>query len=891
MNDEVSWHQHSQDEALRLLKSSREGLSSGEARERRARFGRNVLEESAPRSALQIFAAQFGDVMILVLIVAAVISGLVGDLIDTLIIGALVLLNALIGFSQEFRAARAMSALKAMAAPTATVLREGTVRNIPASDLVPGDAVVLEAGRIVPADMRLIESASLRVNESALTGESVPVDKITAAIVSSTPLSVGDRRNIAHKGTAVTYGRGVGVVIATGMRTELGRIAQLLKDGKTGQTPLQRRLTDFSKKLAAIVLAICVIVFITGIMRGEPLVPMVLTALSLAVAAIPEALPAVISVSLALGARRLVEQHALIRRLPAVETLGSVTFICSDKTGTLTTNEMRVEQFYCDGQTDTTVGTGLPWTALIDAMTVSHDAQWDAAGKAVGDPTEITLLLAAQSANPNAGLDPQRLQRIAEIPFDSDRKCMTTVHRAADGRIVSFTKGASDVILDRCANELRGTGTQTIDRKALAAVADRWAEAGLRVLAVAMRRWDAPPTDLDPQSVERDLSFIGLLGLIDPPRAEARDAIALCKSAGIVPVMITGDHPLTARAVAQRLGLLENNGLMLTGAELAALSAEELEQRIPAVRVYARVAPEQKVNIVSALQRRGEIVAMTGDGVNDAPALQRADIGVAMGINGTDVAKEASAMVLLDDNFATVVRAVREGRRIYDNLRRFVRFVLTTNSGEMWTIFLAPFLGLPIPLLPIQILWINLVTDGLPGLALAAEPAERRLMSRPPRRPDESIFAQGLGLHALVIGLLMAALNLGLQAWFIESSPETWHTVVFTALCFGQLAHVLAIRSEETSLLTQGLLSNKPLLGAVVLTCALQLAVVYVPWCNQLLKTTPLTAGQLLLCVASALVIFGIVEAEKWLRRNFNPAQRPLSVAVSEHHPIRAARR
>ncbi len=813
--------------------------------------------------------AQFSDYMILVLIAAALISGVIGDLADTFVIVVIVILNAVIGFFQEFRAERALAALKAMAAPTATVLRRGCPVTVPARDLVPGDTVLVEAGRIVPADLRLVEAASLRINESALTGESVPVDKITDPIAAA-DLPPGDRRNMAFKGTAVSYGRGVGIVVATGMDTEFGRIALLLRTADAVATPLQRRLGAFGRGLALVVLGICAIIFVTGLLRGEQALPMFLTALSLAVAAIPEALPAVVSIALALGARRMMARNALIRRLPAVETLGSVTVICADKTGTLTANEMRVEQYHCDGALSGAPGTGVPWDLLLDAMTVSHDATSDEAGLPVGDPTEVALLVAAREAGRQRAAGDARLPRVAELPFDSGRKCMTTLHQLADGRVLSITKGAPEVILGQCARELRGDGPVALDRASLLASAERMAADGLRVLAVGIRHWPGVPRDMTPGVVEQSLEFLGFIGLLDPPRPEAGPAITSCREAGIVPVMITGDHPLTARAVAARLGLADARATVVTGAELERLPDADFDRLVAGTRVYARVSPEHKLRIVTALQGQGQIVAMTGDGVNDAPALRRADIGVAMGIAGTDVAREASAMVLLDDNFATVVRAVREGRRIYDNLRRFIRYVLTTNSGEILTIFLAPFLGLPMPLIPIQILWINLLTDGLPGLALAAEPAEKNIMRRPPRPPGESVFARGLGMHALLVGLLMAALALGAQAWYVAHDPALWQTMVFTILCFAQLGHVLAIRSEETSLFTLGLGSNRPLLGAVLLTAALQLAVIYVPVLNALFRTTPLPPEDLALCVATALVILGVVELEKLVRRRRN---------------------
>jgi Ca2+-transporting ATPase len=861
-----NWHEWSADEVLELLGSTSEGLSSADAARRLDVHGPNLLTEAPRRSHARRLIAQFIDPLILILIGAAVIAGVIGDLADSVIILVIVVLNALMGFVQEFRAERAMAALKALAAPEATVLRDGTPKSIPVSLLVPGDIVVLEAGSLVPADTRLTEAASLRIDESALTGESVPVDKTTAALQGPS-LPLGDRKNIAYKGTSVTYGRGRGVVFATAMQTELGRIAVLLQQDEVVETPLQRRLAAFGQRLAFVILIICAIVFTTGLLRGEPTLHMFLTALSLAVAAIPEALPVVIGISLALGARKLAAQHALIRHLPAVETLGSVTYICSDKTGTLTANEMRVEQYYCDGERRSSPGTSAPWQRLFDAMVISHDAALDADGSALGDPTEIAILRAAQAAGRDHRASEARMPRIDEIPFDSTRRCMTTIHRDRDGTVISFTKGAAEAIVERSTHEWRGTARAPIDRDALLRVADAMAADGLRVLAIGTRTWASPPDRVRPDAIEHDLDFIGLVGMIDPPRPEVPAAIATCLEAGIVPVMITGDHPLTARAVARRLGLLADDGIALAGPEIEAWSNSELESRVRDVRVYARISPEQKLRIVAALQKAGEAVAVTGDGVNDAPALRRADIGISMGLAGTDVARQASDMVLLDDNFATVVRAVRGGRRIYDNLRRFLRYVLTTNSAEIWTIFLAPFLGLPVPLLPSQILWINVVTDGLPGLAITAEPAERDLMRRPPRPVTESIFAQGLGLHALLFGIFMAALVIAVQSWYVHTGSAAWQTAAFTTLCFTQLAHVLAIRSDRVSLFAQGLRSNMPLALAVALSLGLQLLVIYLPASNALFKTVPLDAWQMAVCLASALAVFALVELEKWLRR------------------------
>jgi Ca2+-transporting ATPase len=610
--------------------------------------------------------------------------------------------------------------------------------------------------------------------------------------------------------------------------------------------------------------------FVTGMLRGEPLLLMLLTAISLAVAAIPEALPAVVTVSLALGARKLVSQNALIRKLPAVETLGSVTFICSDKTGTLTENRMRVEEVYADAQAlrslPADAATREPWRTLLAGLALSNDARPTTGEDVIGDPTEVALYLAARQAGADKAALSKSQPRLAEIAFDSERARMTTLHREDDG-VIAFTKGAPEHVLPLCHDRLVTAGVEVLDRGAVEEVVERMAADGLRVLAVAFRRWPAPPEPFEAENVETRLTFAGLVGLLDPPRAEAREAVQLCRTAGITPVMITGDHPATARAIAARLGIIADDGEVITGRELARLDMAQFKEHVERVRVYARVAPEQKIKIVQALQDRGEYVAMTGDGVNDAPALKRADIGVAMGITGTDVAKEAGHMILLDDNFASIVAAVREGRRIFDNIRKFVRFVMTGNSGEIGTLFLAPFLGLPLPLLPIHILWVNLVTDGLPGLALAAEPQEQGIMQRPPRPPRESLFAHGIWQHILWVGGLITALCLVTQAWALHVGDAHWQTMVFTVLTLSQMTHVLAIRSETESLFTRGFTTNLPLLGAVLLTFVLQLATIYVPVLNPIFRTQPLTAVELGICLMLAATVFVAVEIEKWLVR------------------------
>ncbi len=902
-------HPHQQDivTALEELHTTAKGLSTKEAQTRRERYGPNELTEKKRKTAFAMFLDQFRDFMILVLIAAAVISGVIGEPADTIAIVVIVVLNAILGFSQEYRAEQAMAALKKMTAASATVLRDGAPATLPAAELVPGDIVLLEAGNIVPADLRIIEAVRLKAEEAALTGESVPVEKhVNPVPGESVPLA--DRRNMLYKGTFITYGRATAAVIATGMDTELGRIASMLQAVDDAKTPLQKRLAAFGKKLAFAVLAICAIVFIAGLLRNEAPLKMFLVAVSLAVAAIPEALPAVVTISLALGARKMIKRNALIRKLPAVETLGSVTYICTDKTGTLTLNKMTVEEMWvggeilnrrgdaeterrggnADGSKNDLTSPRLPIAAsprrlFFTALALSNDARLDAAGNVIGDPTEAALFIAARDSGFEKHELETRFPRVAELPFDSERKLMTTFHsipaEARDlfppvpasphHRVLSFTKGALDVLIDRADYVLTATGLKPIDRNELLAIHDRMAARGLRVIGIAMKTWERVPGLHSPHAVESKLMLLGLAGMMDPPREEAKESVALCKNAGITPVMITGDHPLTARVIATRVGILDSDdpSAIISGSELAALPFDEFEKRVERIRVYARVAPEQKLKIVKALQDKGHFVAMTGDGVNDAPALKAADIGVAMGVTGTDVAKEASSMLLLDDNFTTIVRAVQEGRKIYDNIRKFVKYLLSTNSGEIWTLFLAPFFGLPIPLLPIHILWINLLTDGLPALALSLEPEEGDVMRRPPRKPTESVFAHGLGVHAIWVGLLMATVTLSLQAWAIHIGDAHWQTMVFTVLCFLQLGHVMAIRSERQSLFTQGLFTNKALFLSVVATILLQLATIFIPFLNTLFQTQPLTAPELIAVLALSSVVFLAVEIEKLIKR------------------------
>jgi Ca2+-transporting ATPase len=873
------WHLRDVDEVARAhAVDTRLGLDLEEVAERARRHGRNELPAAPPRGIGALLADQFRDLMILVLVGAALLSGVLGDWVDTAVIALIIVLNAAIGVVQAWRADRALAALRKLAAAQAVVLRAGRTRKVAAHELVPGDVVLLEAGNQVPADLRLFEAAQLRVDESALTGESVTAAKQTG-VPQGELHALGDRVNMAFKGTTATQGRGRGLVVAIGRATELGRMAGLLAEGGWEATPLQRRLGVFGRRLAIAVLAVCAIVFVVGLLRGEPPLLMLMTAVSLAVAGVPEALPAVITVLLALGARRMVEFHALVRRLASVETLGSVTWICSDKTGTLTRNRMRAEVTLQADGSSWRAGDAAPPAAseLLQAAALCNDAQRAGDGGWQGDPTETALAELAAAAGLERPALERRLPRVGEQPFDAALKRMTTYHQDGSG-VVAYTKGAPEALIPLCEGVWPPHGLDPLDPQDWTRQADALAAQGLRVLAFARSDLDRMPAEAAPAAIHpRGLRLLGLVGLIDPPRPEAAAAVRQCLQAGITVAMITGDHPATARAIALRLGIVDTaDATVLTGGRLAGLDDAALAACARRVRVYARVDPAQKIRIVQALQSHGELVAMTGDGVNDAPALQRADIGVAMGRGGTDVAREASSLVLLDDNFATIAAAVREGRRIYDNIRKFVRYAMTGNSAEIGVIFLAPLVGLPLPLLPIHILWVNLVTDGLPGLALAAEPAEHGVMQRPPRPPTESLFARGLWQHVLLVGLLLTGLCLGVQAWALGTGHAHWQTMVFTVLTLGQMAHVLAIRSESTALWRLGLRSNLPLLAAVLLTFALQLATIYLPVLNPVFRTGPLSAAELAICLVAASLVWVAVELEKaWRRREQRAAQAP----------------
>lgn len=831
---EIIWHTITAEETLQQTGSSMQGLNDNAVQQKLEEFGKNELQTKKKVHPVLLFFRQFFEVMILVLVVAAVISAFIGEVSDTFVIIVIIILNAVVGFIQEYRAEKAMDALRKMAAPVSTLIRNGNTIQLPSIELLPGDIVLLEAGNMVPADIRLLESHSLKINEASLTGESNAIDKTTDPLQDAS-LPLGDRSNMAFNGTLVTNGRGKGVVIATAMRTELGKIAGMLEDAKSS-SPLQKRMEDFSRKLTFIILGLCAVLFFIGFLRGEDLQRMLLTVISLAVAAIPEALPAVVTVSLALGAKRLLKKNVLIRKLYAVETLGSVTYICTDKTGTLTRNKMTVQEVWENGP-------------LLLAMSLNHDVK-EKEGELIGDPTEIAMVEYAK--------EQERFERVKEIPFDADRKAMTTIFEK-EGKYWVITKGATEAIAAMMADT---------EKEELKTREEEMAKKGMRVIGFATKELDELPAEITPEQIEKDLQFIGLVGLIDPPRQEAKDAILQCKEAGIAVVMITGDHPLTAGSIARQLEIIgEEEGKIITGKELEALPEGQFREKVEQLRVYARVSPRQKLDIVTVLQEKDQFVSMTGDGVNDAPSLKKANIGVAMGITGTDVTKEAAHMILVDDNFATIVDAVEEGRRIYDNIRKFIRYILTGNSAEIWCLFLAPLLGLPIPLLPVHILWVNLVTDGLPALALSTEIPEKNIMQRPPRRTDESIFAQGLGIHVLWVGIFIGLLTVGMQWYSIHHDGNHWQTMVFTTLCFCQLYHVMAIRSETRSLFSMGLWSNRPLLLAVGSTVLLQLMVIYVPYFNELFHTAPLSWQELLIVTGVSGVVFVAVEIEKWVKR------------------------
>lgn len=858
VNTPLPLHSVDIDEAIRLQDSTPQGLSSYEAGKRLARYGENRLTEGKKRTLLSIFFTQFADLMIWVLLAAAVISAFFGEWVDASIIGAVVLINAILGTVQESKAEAALEALKNMAAPSAKALRDGDVVRLPAVELVPGDVVLLEAGDSIPADLRLIECASIKAEESALTGESVPVEKDCRSPVPE-DAALGDRINMAYMGTAVTFGRGLGLVAATGMQTQMGSIAGQLAETKKESTPLQQKLAQISKVLSIGVLVIAAVIFVIGLAAGgrEP-VEMFLTAVSLAVAAIPEGMVAVVTIVLAMGMSRMAGKGAIIRRLPAVETLGSTQVICSDKTGTLTQNKMTVVE----------TATEVP-ALLRQAMGHCNDAKPGAEGTLIGDPTETALLSFILEDGSWTTEQLLSRERRGEIPFDSDRKLSTVGIANPSGKGYRiFVKGAPDVLLSRCVGERRADGLPVqLDEARLAelsAINEGMAKRALRVLAFACKDVDDPQDFSDIMAVESGLDFVGMTGMIDPARPEAREAIAECRKAGVLPVMITGDHKITASAIAEDLGILSDGRRAVTGAELETMTDEELFDNVGEIGVYARVAPEHKSRIVAAWQRHGKIVAMTGDGVNDAPALKGSDIGVGMGITGTDVAKGAADMVLTDDNFATIVVAIKEGRRIFDNIHKAVRFLLSSNMGEVIAILISTIAGWNL-LSAVHILWINLVTDTFPALALGAEPTEPDVMSRPPRDAKRPFLTRGNWGHILLTGAFEAGLTL--LAYHLGGKGLTGTSMAFLTLSMTQLFAAVGFYSERHSILAIKPREHMMLWLAFGASTVLQLLVFLVPGIRELFGLAMLSGGQWLTVLVLCFVMLGAIEVIKLLQR------------------------
>lgn len=903
------WAGLSPEEAAgRLTTAIEEGLDPEEAQKRLELYGPNVLKEVGKRSVLRMFADQFVSALVLVLLIAVLVSLLVGSVKDAIAILTVLFLNGILGFAQDFRAEKAIAALRKLSTPMVRVRRGGVVTEMASSGLVPGDVVMIEAGNIVPADGRIVESAGLKISEAVLTGESEPAEKESGSLPGEGPLSLGDLKNFCFMGTTVTYGRGRFLVTVTGMDTELGLIAGLIQSVDRVKSPLQKKLDSLGHALAIAALIVLSAVFGLGLLIGEDWKLMLMTSVSMAVAVIPEGLPAVVTIALALGAQRMLRRNILIRRLPAVETLGSVTVICSDKTGTLTENRMTVTVLDLAGHRldlSEEMNHSGPSTIVFDnqaeilkkepalslllmGSALCNDAVLRASGnsrerfRAIGDPTEGALVIAAA----RFGLFKDSLDaaypRVGEIPFDSDRKLMTTVHRVEDCRawigecaeieaekLLVFTKGAPDELLKVCGRAfLSGKEAPMNDEylERIRSANENLAMGGMRVLGAAFKSTgkEALNTALSPDDLENDLVFIGMVGMLDPPRADVKTSVATCISAGIRPVMITGDHPLTARRIASDLGILMDGGV-LTGAEMEEIPPELFSEKVEEVSVFARVAPERKLKIVEALQQKGHVVAMTGDGVNDAPALRRADIGVAMGITGTDVSKEAASMVLLDDNFSSIVSAVEEGRAIFDNILRFIKFSLAGNVGKVLLVLLAPLFGLPVPLTPFQILWLNLVTDGVLGLGIGMEPADPGAMKRPPRNPSEGIMSGGTGLSIFLLGSLLGAVNLGVAFWAFQQSEAPATIIIMTTVVILQIVEAHVLRSNSRSVFFMNPLSNKPLLAATLVVIVLQALVITLPPIGSIFETGVMSPDLMAVPLIAGGVVLVILEAMKWI--------------------------
>ena len=893
MEEHKEWYSLSKEEVEKLLNvDEKKGLDADEVEKRLEKYGRNEIVSKNKKPIWKMILEQFTDFMIIVLIIAAIVSGVVNhEFTDSIIILIIVILNAIIGVVQEVKAQKSLDSLKELSAPHCKAIRNGEIVNIDSKELVPGDVVVLETGDNIPADLRIIEAINLKIQEAALTGESVPVEK-HADVLKDEKVGLGDRVNCAFSSSLVTYGRGKGIVVSTGMDTEVGKIAKMLDDVDDSETPLKRRLEALGKTLGIAALVICALIFAVGFfIYKRDWIEMFMTAVSLAVAAIPEGLPAISTIVLSIGVQRMVKRNAIIRTLPSVETLGSATVICSDKTGTLTQNKMTVEKIFCDNKV---FGTEYKekdgneqYKLLLDCMILCNDTKLKKDGEkyiTTGDPTETALVdLGLKSNVVKDDLD-NEYKRVEEIPFDSERKLMTTVHDRK-GKLVVFTKGGVDELLAKCSKiRLNGEDVKLTQEHIdmILATNEQFALCALRVLAMAYKDIDQIPEKANMNSLESDLTYIGMVGMIDPARPEVKEAVAKCRTAGIRPVMITGDHKITAVAIAKEIGILREGDEAITGAELQEMSQEELEKNVQKYSVYARVSPEHKVRIVNAWKSHDEVVAMTGDGVNDAPALKAADIGAAMGIVGTDVAKEAADVVLTDDNFATIVSAVEEGRRIYDNILKAVAYLLSANIGEIITLFVATMFGWLIePLLPIHMLWINLVTDSLPALALSVDPAEKNIMNRKPKK-NKNVFTKGMIWRIIYQGIMIGGLTLlafAIGCGFdfnsivdtegnATSIGVTAQTMAFAVLALSELVHVFNLRSNKDSIFKVGLLTNKILLGAIAISASLMLIVLNVPALHGIFEIKMLTLREIGIVTLLSFSPLIIVEIFKLLKIN-----------------------
>ena len=867
------WYKKSKNEILQELDvDEKNGLSSTEALRRLEKYGKNKLETKKKKTLFKQFLSQLKDVMIYILIIAAIISAFLGEISDALIILLVIIINAVIGVIQESKAEKALDALKELSTPKALVKRDGSLKEILSEDIVPGDIVIIDAGRYIPGDLRLIDTANLKIEESAFTGESVPSEK-DASFLPNKEIPIGDQNNMAFMSTLATYGRGVGVVVGTGMNTEIGKIAKMIEQEENDETPLQKKLSELGKILGFLAVGICILIFIISFFQGRDLLEMFLTSISLAVAAIPEGLPAIVAIVLALGVQRMVKKNAIIRKLPAVETLGSVSIICSDKTGTLTQNKMTVTTVYTNDSYIKESEFNLndnESKLLVDCMVLCNDATYSEKSQ-TGDPTEIALLESPFKLNILKEKLEKEFKRIDEIPFDSDRKLMTTVNLVDDKKARVFTKGALDSILSIC-NKISINGklldfTKEYKAKVLEN-SNIMSDKALRVLAFAYK--DISKENIVLDSLEKDLVFIGMVGMIDPPRLEVKDSIKLCKSAGITPVMITGDHKNTAFAIANELGIAEDISQAITGHEIDKFKEEEFNEKIINYRVFARVSPEHKVKIVKAFKSHGNIVSMTGDGVNDAPSLKAADIGVAMGITGTDVSKGASDMILTDDNFSTIVSAVEEGRKIYLNIKKSIVFLLSCNLGEILTLFTAILLNWNSPLQPIHILWVNLITDSFPALALGVDKTKEDVMNNPPRNPKESIFIKSDKIQLIINGVLIGGITLfafKLGERLYADSLIHAQTMAFVVLSVSQLFLSLSLRSNTKSAFSLGIFSNKYLVYSILLGIFLQVIIISISFIANIFKVTPLLLYDWIVVILVSLIPFAINEILKLFRK------------------------